>query len=142
MQPDVVWLQSSCQEPSDPKIVKLQHSNKSSLQLQQSAGIKAFQQSSVLTSRNMLYTILLHFTVNYQSFFQFTVNSQPLKIKRGTQICDNHGYLFLLLKVSSQLNVHYQKRPNLFTSPQSPDNIQKKRTNQDIIKLHILYQIQ
>lgn len=50
-----------------------------------------------------------------------------MKIKKGsTQICDNHGYLFLLLKVSSQLNVHYQKRPNFFTSPQSPDNIQKK----------------
>lgn len=78
-----------------------------------------------------------------QSFLYITVHSKPqrLKIKRGTEICDNHGYLFLLLKVSSQLNVHYQKRPNFFTSPQSPDNIQKK-TNKDIIKLHILYQIQ
>lgn len=34
-----------------------------------------------------------------------------------------------------------KKRPNSFTSPQLSDNIQK-RTNQDIIKLHILYQIQ
>lgn len=39
---------------------------------------------------------------------------------------DNHGYLFLLLKVSSQLNVHYQKKAQLFTSPQLSDNIQKK----------------
>lgn len=67
--------------------------------------------------------------------------------ERGTQVCNNHGYLsfFLLLKVSSQLNVHYQKKgPTFFppTSPQLPDNIQKKRTNQNIIKLHILYQIQ
>lgn len=41
------------------------------------------------------------------------LGNQLLKIKQiktHTHMCDNHGYLFLLLKVSSQLNVHYQKK--------------------------------
>lgn len=62
--------------------------------------------------------------------FSAKQHQQDLKIKRGTAVCDNHGYWFLLLKVSSQLNVNYQKKAQLFfsTSPQSPDNIQKRQT--------------
>ena len=68
---------------------------------------------------------------------RFTLSCPTWQTYDSTQMCDNHGYLFLLLKVSwESVKCTLSKKAQQFHSSFNSRNKHTKRTTQDIIKLH------
>ena len=74
--------------------------------------------------------------LNWQ-ILKFTLCCPTWQTYDSTQMCDNHGYLFLLLKVSwESVKCTLSKKAQHFHSSFNSRNKHTKRTTQDIIKLH------